>query len=336
MVKGNNFSPSANYFSNIIFNNFAAYPGRDEWLSTPPGSPCAVERKEFCMRRPSVSGFHQYASVENRQAFPSYDATPFTSQFRRSSVSPEAASGSGIPLSTTLQSKDVVGLPKVKDEEDSSEGLQLLNDTVEEDTHPVGEKKSSGSGTYKCDKCSKAYASKYNLDAHVGSVHDNIAINCTVPSCQEIFRTKGGFHKHYNAWHKLECQECHGFFETIALLEEHAKSSHTPPDSKPAHNCVYCDDSFVTVLGIRKHMELFCPQSPLVHRKKFPHRCKKCEQTFAKREEVERHDCKRAKKKKRANSFLCRTCLVSFDSKEEATRHTSECKADEGAGDDDM
>ena len=148
---------------------------------------------------------------------------------------------------------------------------------------------------FKCNICQKCFGTKFELNNHVGALHEGKSPLITCSIC-------GKFHK--NRKHKklniFECSECDINFENKCVLKQHANSAHedknlvecykyshqrgmvichmaTLNEGETPNKCLDCDKYFTNDYCFKKHVEE-------VHKgkEKIKVQCSKCDKKLTK------------------------------------------------------
>ena len=99
----------------------------------------------------------------------------------------------------------------------------------------------------------------------------------------------------------LECTFCNVHFQKFRLLRQHIVSVH----GKKPHKCEKCEYSFAKMCDLKHH-------TTTVHEGKKPHKCCYCESSFSTNYGLKRHTTTVHEKQK---PFKCEDCEFSFAEK---------------------
>lgn len=118
-----------------------------------------------------------------------------------------------------------------------------------------------------CDLCGKEYRDKYNLRAHVQSVHEKSSVvHCD--QCERTFSCKKTLTTHKNRIHgessEFFCRECGARSGSKYELETHMRT-HRDPEFK----CNYCGKMMKTAASLVSHERIHTGENPF--------KCKLCE-----------------------------------------------------------
>ena len=105
----------------------------------------------------------------------------------------------------------------------------------------------------------------------------------------------------------LECTFCKVHFQRFSLLRQHIVSVH----GKKPHKCEKCEYSFAKMCDLKHH-------TTTVHEGKKPHKCCYCESSFSTNYGLKRHT---ATVHDKENSFKCDDCELSFAEKCKLENH---------------
>ena len=105
----------------------------------------------------------------------------------------------------------------------------------------------------------------------------------------------------------LECTFCKVHFQRFSLLRQHIVSVH----GKKPHKCEKCEYSFAKMYDLKHH-------TTTVHEGKKPHKCCYCESSFSSNYGLKRHTTTVHEKQK---PFKCDDCEFSFADKSKLENH---------------
>ncbi|XP_071442202.1 zinc finger protein 431-like [Hetaerina americana] len=159
----------------------------------------------------------------------------------------------------------------------------------------------------KCGVCSEAFECISDLDGHLESVHA-VEKRHRCQQCSRYFQNPSELRIHmstHTGKSQLKCDICSKGFRYNGLLKRHMLK-HT---LERPHKCNICSKNFKVKLHLDSHM--------LTHRVKEQYRCEKCLKVFSRKRDVSKHillrTCKRVHK--------CAVCLKTFAKNANLNRH---------------
>jgi hypothetical protein len=156
----------------------------------------------------------------------------------------------------SIHRKDcIVLVPQQQDsvkEFNSSSGLNILNKSIPQKLQ------------YCCEKCLKAFQTKYSLSNHIHREHLNISYDCK--DCDKVFKTLASLRQHNLGHGKslYQCEKCPKMYGRRSNLLQHIRTKH----ENLRYPCQDCDRVFTSKLGLKNH-------KTIIHLKKL-FKCKVC------------------------------------------------------------
>lgn len=174
-----------------------------------------------------------------------------------------------------------------------------------------------------CDKCSKIYKSKSDLETHQEICGTKDEIKCNV--CLKVFKSIGGLSNHMSRHHRgnfddaqtednLKCHVCLRVFKTPGGCSNHQKTCGV----QIQHPCDQCDKVLKSAQGLALHKKT-CGLPKI--------QCDYCKKTFANASRVRLHMVKcdgNALKDDCPTEFTCETCAKVYKTKKGIDNHV--CK----------
>ena len=175
----------------------------------------------------------------------------------------------------------------------------------------------NGIWKFKCGHCQDVFDAESDIKIHVKNVHrkrpvkprKKIAKPWAKKICPECGMSVACLYTHTKRVHtssKIQCEECHKFFENKILLWEHMNNVHIwvpcskcgdmvpkarisrhmrqkhVPVKERKFKCEYCGKGFVDNTRLKDHVN--------IHTGEKPHKCKTCNATFANRANKAAHE----------------------------------------------
>ena len=100
--------------------------------------------------------------------------------------------------------------------------------------------------------CQKSYTTKWSLEEHVSSYHENQRFQCEYSDCRKFYSTRSNLTKHVSKAHKNKR------FDTIAVLKAHLADIDSQIETVSAlisgFNSFECDDCFLNKWCCQTHV----------------------------------------------------------------------------------
>jgi hypothetical protein len=153
---------------------------------------------------------------------------------------------------------------------------------------------------FKCDLCTKSYASKFSLDYHV-KTHEKTTERPACELCGKTFTTLGSLSRHKKIAHKTDvitpeiysCSLCEKKYSLKSHLTRHAREQHYDKklniDFKEGvlltkmHECEQCDQKFKRKENLNRHHETSHSENRQIYD------CKHCGNSFSREDSLKRH-----------------------------------------------
>ena len=195
-----------------------------------------------------------------------------------------------------------------------------------------------------CPICEKTFNSKYTVDKHIKSIHNDTKFKCKF--CEKTFSWIENQRRHIRQVHTdlrpFQCSECQQFFNDSGNLKRHIKSKHlmrriqcsfeacvkicfdkgdlsrhvAEKHSEPLI-CKICEKDFQTFYGLSIHKNKKHAEVP----REYP--CHQCSLTFLTPQDRSGHESQVHRKERVSTDFKCRYCPQKFSSKDARRVHYS-------------
>ena len=110
---------------------------------------------------------------------------------------------------------------------------------------------------YRCEICGKSFVKRFNLKDHIDKFHVDIDGKCDF--CDQTFINKSEMIEHYDSQHEelktYKCEYCQGTFGTSKQLKSHK----TKENHKKVSKCEYCDTQFTNLKKLKRHVKIMHP-----------------------------------------------------------------------------
>ena len=171
-----------------------------------------------------------------------------------------------------------------------------------------------------CEECGKDFARKYELHAHVRTIHLGIR-DAHCPHCDYVASEKGRIKKHIQTVHlnirSYKCIYCKYAAKNKSGLDNHINAIHL---KLKKHQCPYCDYSAVQSGQIQTHVNM-------KHSKTKPHKCDMCPYRASDKSLLRRHV---KQKHLKVKSHICSECGYGSVSKTQLDAHYHKKHSDAG------
>ena len=171
-----------------------------------------------------------------------------------------------------------------------------------------------------CHICDLNYSCIKELEEYVKNRHPSIKQRCQIHGCHYLFATTRGYlmhaHKHYGEKF-YKCDFCNQIFSTVADKVEHENSHDV---SEYEYRCQYCNRYEKRHSDFTKHLNWSCTKNPsrVIS-------CMYCHEHITGILNFIKH---LQKTHKYRGKFVCKRCLILFESDESLANHLLEnnCK----------
>ena len=180
---------------------------------------------------------------------------------------------------------------------------------------------------FKCDHCTKSYASESTLRYHLSKKHQESVQKYPCDLCGLELATPATLLRHTKHVHekdsgeikKFSCESCGQMFSLLSNMKRHQRELHFGPKynfdfdeglvpSKKFH-CEACEKKFIRRTDLKRHI--------LSIHSEHSYSCTQCDLKFGRKDILIRH----IKAKHSENDHVCETCDASFSRNEDLGRH---------------
>ena len=170
---------------------------------------------------------------------------------------------------------------------------------------------------FKCNTCSKSFAKKSLIRAHIIRMHSSKEKEHLCQYCPKLFKTLGDLLKHERT-HKKEknfvCEYCAHSCTNNSDLSRHIKTQHVK-DPK-LHECNECKKKFKDKSNLAQH-EKICGKDVV---KEFRCDFEGCGQSFFRQSNLTQHLNRHSQPK----NIKCLVCSMKFKTEKDLNRHKKE------------
>ncbi|KAM8713808.1 hypothetical protein ACLKA7_014038 [Drosophila subpalustris] len=160
-----------------------------------------------------------------------------------------------------------------------------------------------------CPECEKKFTRNFQLKLHMNSVHglgDGPSYRCDV--CSKTFASRHSLRYHETSSHStfrpFACEICDRRFVLRTQLSSHARM-HTGQTKPRIFHCNVCSKTWPTMSDLRTHMRSHDPDMS-----KRPYKCDKCDKAFFTRGHLSSHHLVHTGEK----PYACNYCVKSYQS----------------------
>ena len=167
---------------------------------------------------------------------------------------------------------------------------------------------------YKCGECGNKFTSKWILDTHIKTVHENLC-DFVCGQCNKDFSTQGSLKNHIEHIHngkKIKCDQCNAEYSSNGALQKHIKTIH---NGIKDFACPECDYKCSEKGNLKQHIKL-------IHERIKDVICEECNAKFSFNTTLRRHIKNVHSKLK---DFGCSECNYRCTSNSYLRRHMKIC-----------